>query len=139
MSFSNCSFPRQGDTEPAPVADSGSETDTDSDTSSDDDVNSKSALSDEVREKLGLVIPDIDHIQERVSKFEASRLYKEVRGKYLYKRWLKSSNSEKLLVYYQPGKTDFFNGVSPLSDLCLGASYDFLNQGNQHGKNMVLL
>ncbi|CAH0002867.1 unnamed protein product [Clonostachys byssicola] len=136
MSVSNCSFPRQGDTEPAPVADSGSETDTDSDTSPDDDVDSKWALAGEVREKLGLVIPDIDHIEETVDKSEASRLYKEVRGKDLYKRWLESSNSEKLLVYYQTGKTDVLGGVSPLSDLCLGASHDFLNH---HDKTMVLL
>ncbi|CAH0020287.1 unnamed protein product [Clonostachys rhizophaga] len=146
MSFSNCSFPRQGDTEPAPVAGSGSETYPDSDSSPDDDVNSKWALVEEVRDKLGLVIPDIDYVKERVNKPEASRLYEEVRGKGLYKSWLKSSNSEKLLIYYQPGKTDALKGASPLSELCLRASYDFLNQGeqpregkNQHRKNIVLL
>uniref|UniRef100_A0A8H7K7Z1 Uncharacterized protein n=1 Tax=Bionectria ochroleuca TaxID=29856 RepID=A0A8H7K7Z1_BIOOC len=136
MSFSNLLFPRQGDTEPVPAVDSGSETYSESDTSSDDEVNSEWALADEVREKLGLVIPDIDHVKERVNKSEASRLYEEVRGQDLYKKWLKSSNPERLLVYYQPGKTDVLNGVSPLSDLCLGASYDFLNQ---QGENMVLL
>ncbi|CAH0058845.1 unnamed protein product [Clonostachys solani] len=137
---------RQGDTEPVPAVDSGSETYPESDTSSDDDGNSESALAEKVREKLGAVIPNTVFVAERVNKSEARRLYEEVQQKDSYKNWLNSSRSEKLLVYYQPEITDHLNGVSPLSDLCMRARYDFLNQGerpregeNQHGKNIVLL
>ncbi|VUC23753.1 unnamed protein product [Clonostachys rosea] len=151
MSFLSSLFPRQADPEPASAIDSGPETYPESD-ASDGPVNSKSALTEKVRDQLASVVPDIGFVEERANETEASRAHEAVQRNSLYKTWLKSSNSEKLLVYYEPENDDDPNGVTALSALCLRVRADFLNQEekktkgqtsrkekNLHGKNIVLL